>query len=176
MFEAYLEDAFHFLNIGIDHEQEKDQERYMRVAVFAAASAMEAFINYVADGLETDPDIRPYELALLQDRKFALDNGKFAISKQTEFRRLEDKLRFLLARYCPSFSLATNSAWAAFNAFKLLRDDITHPREEKDIGLDRMKRELPQGMNAVIEIIETLLKGIYGRSLRPKISDLRVTY
>lgn len=174
MFETYLEDAFHFLSIGLSHETSKEQERYLRVAVFAAASALESFLNYLADGFETNQALQPYELALLLDRKFALENGKFEISKQTEFRRLEDKLRFLLARYCPKFSLAATPAWSAFDAFKRLRDDITHPREEKDIGLERMKKELPKGMNAVIDIIEVLLQGIYGHPLRPKISDLRV--
>lgn len=174
MFEDYLEDAFHFFNDGSDSPVEKEKERYFRVATFCVASALEAFINYLGDGFENTKSIAVYELALLQDRKFSLINGEFSLTNQSDFRRIEDKLRFLLKRFSPKFDIATSPSWSDFLAFKSLRDDITHPRDNKDVSLKRLGSELPRGMNAVIDLMGVLILGIYGNPLRQKIIDLKI--
>lgn len=174
MFEDYLEDTFYFARRGFESEDDRDQVREFRAAVFTAASALEAFLNYVADGFEAGDGIEPYELALLQDRRFALEQGEFRVLNQTEFRRIEDKLRFLLKRFVPDFNVLTNPIWSHFASFKSLRDDITHPRDTKDLSLKRISDELPRGINAVIDLIDLLLSGIYGKRLRPRIRELRL--
>lgn len=174
MFEDYLEDAYYFYNIGSESTLLKEQNRHYRAAAFCVASALEAFINYLGDGFENQKILEPYELALLQDKKFSLISGKFVLTTQTEFRRLEEKIKFLLTRFSPAFDTASHPAWQHFLRFKVLRDDITHPRENKDTGIERLERELPKGMNAVIDLIDTLLLGIYGSGLRQKIVELKI--
>lgn len=172
MFEDYLVDAFYFASQA--KRDKTNEERLLRVATFTAASALEAFLNYVADGFENTELVEPYELALLQDKRFALISGKFKITEQTEFHRVEDKLKFLLRRFAPTFDIASNRAWSDFLAFKTLRDEITHPREGADIGVGRLRSELPSGVAAIIDLINVLFLGIYGKKLRAGVLELKL--
>ena len=43
-----------------------------------------------------------------------------------------------------------------------------------DIGIARLEAELPRGIAAVIDLINTICKGIYEKGLRPGILELKI--
>lgn len=173
MFEDYLEDSAYFAQKGSQETSEREAKRYCRVSVFCLMSAVEAFINYIGTTLADGGLFRPHEVALLTDKKFDILKGKFQVLEQTEFHRLEDKLRFLICRYVPDFDFHKDECWSRLLDIKRLRDSITHPREDEDeTDVAEYERKLRAGLNGSIEIMNHLCKGIFKRPLRKKLLDL----
>ena len=175
MFEDYLEDSNYFAEEAFKTKGGREAKRYYRVSVFCAMSAIEAFINYISDTLAQSKIFQPYEIAFLTDKKFDILQQKFQIIEQVEYHKLEDKLRFLIHKFIPSFDFQHNPSWSHFLEFKKFRDKITHPRQEEDqTDITEYKKMVKRGFSAIIEIINHLCKGIFKRPLRKKILDLEL--
>lgn len=172
MFEDYLEDAFHFAVTGQQSTNEREAKRYLRASLFYAVSAVEAFVNYLADALNVSGLVEPYEYAFLLDRKFAMEKGQFQVLNQPDFHRLEDKLKFMIWRFAPDFDFAKDCLWSNFLEFKRFRDSITHPKHEEDgVSAQEYVEALRKGMRSVVGIMDILLKGVFGKPIRRKLLD-----
>jgi len=173
MFEDYLEDAHHFTLEAQKHKNEREAKRYFRASVFYTLASIEAFVNFVGDTLAQGTKSKIYETAFLTDKKFGIEEGDFRILEQVEYHRLEDKLRFLLCKFVPSFDFANNPAWGQFIEFKRFRDDLTHPRKNEDnIEIVEYRRRLTTGLWSVIQIMNCLCQGIFDKPLRKRLTDL----
>ena len=173
MFEDYLEDSNYFAIEASEAPNVREAKRYYRVAVFCTMSAVEAFTNYIGDTLAQGETIEPYEIAFLTDKKFDVSGGTFQIIEQTEYHRLEDKLKFLICRFVPDFDFVSTPCWSRLLEFKKFRDNIMHPRQDEDeIDITEYKKKIETGLSSAIEIMNYLCKGIFNRPLRKKILDL----
>jgi hypothetical protein len=173
MFEDYLEDSNYFTLKASKATSERDAKRYYRVAIFCAMSAVEAFINYIGDTLAQGKGFQLYEIAFLSDRKFDLLGGTFQILEQTEYHKLEGKLKFLICKFVPNFDFDHIPCWSRFCEFKKFRDTIIHPRQDEDeIDIAEYKSKIKIGFTSAIEIMNYLCKGIFNRPLRKKLLDL----
>jgi len=173
MFEDCLEDAYFFVCKAQGICDEREAKRNYRASVFYAMGAIEAFINFIADTLAHGDVLRSYEIAYLQDRWFGLHNGQFKTRSQADYHRLEDKLKLLIRRFLPDFDFEAALSWSRLLRFKKLRDALTHPREDEDkLSTAEYKQEVEAGLSAVIEIMSQLSKGIFGKPLRKKLTDL----
>jgi hypothetical protein len=181
VFEEYLADATFFLSEARRAKHPDDEDvarRNYRAALIVGVAAMETFINYIAVTFETagEQGLQPYELALLLDKRFGQDDGRFGIQSQPHFSRLEDKLRFLIQRFPIELALGTSVEWGQFMRFKGLRDSIVHPKkDEDDTLLNEYDSVCSRGISASIELMRLLSKGIFGKPLRAKVVDLTPT-
>jgi hypothetical protein len=152
-----------------------ETKRFYRVCVFCAISAVEAFVNYVADAFAESASLEPCEIAFLTDRQFVPVHGKFEISEKKEYHRLEDKLRFLISRFVPGFDFEKTPCWSRLIEFKKFRDSLIHPRSDEDeTKPNEYETITARGFSSVIEIINLLCIGVFGRPLRKKLLDLKV--
>jgi hypothetical protein len=173
MFEDYLEDAYFFASHAKTFSVDREAQRYYRASVFYAMSALEAFLNYLADAFDLGKTLEEYEIAFLKDKRFGLKQGVFAILGSSEYHSIEDKLRILLRRFAPDFNLERNPAWSHFMEFKDLRNAITHPRkDEDDLRPSQYEKKVSRGLTAVLELMNTLCKGIFKKPLRKGLLDL----
>lgn len=173
MFEEYLEDSSYFVLKALEQDNEREAKRHYRVAVFCAMSAVEAFINYIGETLAQGEVFQPYEIAFLTDKKFDLLSGTFQMLDRVEYHKVEDKLKFLIRKFIPDFDFEHTPCWSRLLDFKKFRDSIIHPRQEQDeIDIAEYKKNLETGLSSAIEIMNSLCKGIFRRSLRKKILDL----
>jgi hypothetical protein len=173
MYEEYLEDASYLFNVAGDKEG-REAKKYYRAAVFYAFSALEAFVNYIGDTLEQG-GTEPYEVAFMTDKKFGIDKDRFKILDKSEFHRIEDKLRYLIHKFCRNSDVINSPCWSGFKDFKRLRDSIVHPKNSEDgRTCEEYKRDVKVGINSVIEIIDEICKGFFKRQLRVKILELKV--
>src|SRR5206468_430863 len=133
MFEDYIRDAYRFFEQGQGavNDDEAIARSYYRASIFCAASAVESFVNFIADTFEKGRSMPNHELAYLSDKTFYFDPKKGLLIEKTEFHRLEDKLKFLLTKFSPSFDF-NNAAWSQLIAFKRLRDNLIHLRQLED--------------------------------------------
>ncbi|HML02898.1 MAG TPA: hypothetical protein VK487_05940 [Candidatus Bathyarchaeia archaeon] len=175
MFEDYLEDSFHFVSAAVKQTNEREAKRYYRASVFCAINALEAFTNYIGDAFAQSASLEAYEIAFLTDKKFEPVGGEFKTTEVAEYQRLEDKLRFLIGKFVPSFDFETMPCWSRLIEFKKFRDSLTHPRQDGDeTTVGEYKAKIRLGMSSIIEIINHLCKGIFKRPLRKKLLELKI--
>jgi hypothetical protein len=176
LFEEYLEDSHHFMLKASSLHSSGEARRYYRVSVFCAMSAIEAFVNYVGDAFAESASLEPYEIAFLTDRQFAPSKGRFEVLETMEYHRLEDKLKFLIQKFLPSFNFERTPCWGRLIGFKKFRDSLTHPRQEEDeTGLQEYKTITARGLSSIIEIMNYLCTGIFHKPLRKKLLDLKIS-
>lgn len=172
MHEEYLQDAHEFFSIGQKSKDEREARRYFRASVFYAAGAIEAFVNYIADSFAKADSLTAHEIAFLSDKNLYFSSDKFVLVEKTEFHRLEDKLKFLLKKFEPTFNFQS-SAWSRLSEFKKLRDTLTHPKQSEDeLTIEEYRKRLELGITGTIEIMNALSKCIFKSPLRRGILDL----
>ena len=172
MYDLYIEDAYHLANSGIQAKGDKEKKRYLRASIFYSVSAVEAFINYVGDTLSTRGAFPSYEIAFLTDRRFDAVDGQFRILDVPKYQRLEDKIRFLLNKFVPSYDFSDTS-WRNFVEFKRFRDALVHPRDSDDtISASEYERRVRSGIEATLGLIDCLCLGVFGRNLRKGLREL----
>jgi hypothetical protein len=172
MYDLYIEDAYHLANSGIQAKEDRERKRYFRASIFYSVSAVEAFINYVGDTLSKSNDFPSYEIAFLTDRRFDVVDGQFAILDVPKYQRLEDKIRFLLNKFVPTYDFS-DAPWCDFIEFKKFRDVLVHPRDSDDtISTSEYERRLRSGIEATLSLIDCLCLGIFGKNLRKGLREL----
>lgn len=160
---------------ALSQRNSHEAKRHYRVSVFCAISAIEAFVNYVGDAFAQSTSLETCEIAFLTDRQLAPVRGKFEVLEKMEYHRLEDKLRFLIYKFIPSFDFERMPCWSRLIEFKKFRDSLTHPRQEEDeTKLEEYKIITARGISSVIEIMNHLCRGIFNKPLRKKLLDLKV--
>jgi hypothetical protein len=175
VFEDYLEDSYYFAVEAGKPIEERLAKRYYRASVFYAASAIEAFVNYIGDFLVRGGHLAPYELALLTDKRFVLNNGRFELLERFEVHGIEEKLKFLIYKFDPSFDFGSFPVWSQYMVFKDFRNMIVHPSHEEDeIDIKEYEKKVRMGLKSIIEIIDYLCNRIIKKPLRKKIKELTV--
>ena len=119
MFEDYLQDSYAFFTEANNQTDERIAKRYYRASVFYAASAMESFINYIAESFKEARNLEQAEIAFLMDKKLVFDSRKFSLQERPEFHSLEAKLKFLFHKFDPEFEFGRNPNWSKFIEFKI---------------------------------------------------------
>lgn len=173
MFEEYLQDSSGFLQAATSASASGDDTRaksYYRASVFCASSAMEAFVNYLADSFSRARSIEPHELAYLSDKQLCFVPGK-GLSERTEYHPVDGKLRVLIARFRPAFDYAA-PLWEQFMQFKKLRDSLVHPRTpEDDTPIAVYDKEASKGLRATIMLMNEVSQAVFHSPLRKQLLD-----
>lgn len=143
-FRDYLEYAEKYLNLVDENDLKLDVNWLLIPATIITWSGIESFVNNMLDDFSN----LPTDMFELHERAFLLEEkirfidrgnkiGQFDLEGK-EFRRLEDKLLFLIAKFGikKSDNIKGNTLWQKFQKFKEVRDDLVHPRRSKSIYLD----------------------------------------
>jgi len=140
-----------YLNYADKHlllaAEESDKSRNVKWLLIPATiltwTAIESFVNNMLDDFSNLPPgiFELHERALLLEQKIKLldkgDNiGQFVI-QGTEYRRLEDKIFFLIAKFsvAENKNIKGNSLWSEFVELKDIRDRLIHPRRDTEVEL-----------------------------------------
>ena len=115
--------------------------------IIFAWSAIESFINNMLDDFSSLPGsmFQLHERAFLLEKRIKfIDRGTelgcFTLDG-TEYRRLEDKIAFLIAKFGTVRQKVRkgDTLWQDFEDFKVTRDRLVHPRRDKEVALDIRK-------------------------------------
>jgi hypothetical protein len=176
MFEEYLQDASELFKLGenaLVQLDERTAKRFFRAGIFYTASAMEAFVNFLADGFAIAERLSSHERAFLNDKQFVVNPSTANVVEKIRYYGVEDKLKFLIHKFVPELDLGTSENWKNFLEFKGFRDQLVHPKQvEDEIQVSEYKNKLHRGMSGIINIMSTISEGIFGRPLRKQILDL----
>lgn len=175
MFEKYLKDAHEFRIMAADAKRKGSIEkakRCWRSAVFVANSALEAYLNYVADSFEKSQKLPDHERAFLNDKALFFSSDKMEVARRTEYHKTEDKMKLLIRKFNADVDLK-NSSWSKFCQFKQFRDSLIHPRlPEDEIQPETYEKKLKLGLQSIIELMNALNQAIFRKPLRKKLLDL----
>src|SRR5580700_1526363 len=130
MFEEYLQDADAFFAKAeeeVRNGHEKDARSFYRASVFCAASAIEAYLNYIGDSFAQAGRLPPHEIAFLNDKAIYFSTEKAEAVEKSEFHKVDDKLRVLMRRFVADFDFRS-PAWSGLMEFKKFRNTLVHPR------------------------------------------------
>ena len=171
MFEQYLKDASYFYSAA---ENKENKASYYRASIFHLASAVEAYINYLAYSFDHGNFLKTTtEINFLNDRTEYVDAKKGRIKIQKKYYPVDDKLRFLVKHFSKENSnLIGNSCWSGYIEFKKFRDELVHPKEEmQDITDEEYKVITREGLRNTILLLDEISKSIFTDGLRPGILD-----
>lgn len=112
-------------------------------AILLAWISIESFINNMLDDFASLPPnlFELHERALLLEQRVRFidegaNKGTFNLERK-EYRRLEEKIFFLLAKFGKNNHLSKgDKLWQDFEILKDLRNDLMHPRKHSEIKLD----------------------------------------
>ena len=98
---------------------------------------------------------------------------EFLLTDKLEFKRLEDKLKFIIYKFLPSFDYEKEKCWESFKRYKKLRDELMHPRNNEDEhSFEDYETSVKKGFSGIIELMNKISKGVFGKFLRKKILEL----
>lgn len=174
MFEEYLQDSYEFLLAAENPPggtNDREARRYYRASVFYASGAIEAFVNYIADSFAKAGNIPAHEISFLNDKSLVFSVKK-GLGERVEYHRLEDKIRLLMKKFVSEFDYQSLT-WIKFMEFKAFRDSLVHPRQVDDeTNLGQYRKKVRTGLTAIIEIMNHISKGMFGKPLRKHLLDL----
>jgi hypothetical protein len=140
-FRDYINYSEKYLNLA---EDQGNNLWLLIPAIILSWSAIESFVNNRLDDFGALPEgvFELHERAMLLEQrlKFNISGasaGTFSL-EGTEYRRLEDKILFLIAKFSKKTdkNIKGDSIWQKFQDFKILRDSLMHPRFDKEVELN----------------------------------------
>jgi hypothetical protein len=176
MFEDYIQDSFFFFEAGMRcvSSDERAARRYFRASVFCAASALEAFVNFVGDALNKGGGIDRNELAFINDKALEISPSTATVEERTKFYPIDSKVKFILKKFEVPLDLIASAEWRHFREFKQFRDSLVHPRNLHDeIAIATYVQRIREGLNANIDIMNAISQKLFGKPLRKSLLDLK---
>lgn len=151
-------------------EENVDTNFFLIPSVLLSWVAIESFINNMIDDFASLPEdmFELHERALLLEQRVrfvdeGVEKGTFVLEKK-EFRRLEEKIFFLLAKFGKTAQLSKgDKLWQNFEKLKDLRNDIMHPRKYMDLKLDMVIAK--HGLTTSKEIISFVSTHVSGKPI-----------
>ncbi|MBI5082107.1 MAG: hypothetical protein HZB17_12530 [Chloroflexi bacterium] len=143
-------------------------ERAIVSSIVFSWIAIEAFINNMMADFTTlsEDTFSLHERSLLTEKTVEFidsgaDAGKFRLSNRTEYRKIEDKILFLIAKFGGGSKLDKGGTlWQKFIEIKKKRDQITHPRKANDLALNLQDAEDALGVaKSIIKIVSEKVWG-----------------
>lgn len=157
--ESYKSSAENTNELGQD---QKTQSSVIASILFSWI-AIESFINNMMDDFTALPSdmFSLEEGALLTDRIVELATsgaqaGQFVLSKKIEYKPVEDKILFLIARFGKGNKVDKGAdPWQSFMKVKEKRNQITHPRKELELSFALSDAE------QALEIAKAIIRMVY---------------
>lgn len=151
-FRQYLDYAERYVQkaeLEKERNSRSDIDWLLIPATILAWTAIESFVNNRLDDFGSLPEdmFALHERALLLEKRVRFcDSGEkigtFTL-EGTEYRKLEDKIFFLIAKFGKkdSHNIKKDVLWIRFLEFKDVRDSFMHPRtsKEKEIDINTVK-------------------------------------
>lgn len=106
-------------------------------------AGIESFINNMMQDFASLPEdmFTVHERGFLEEKQVKLSTrganiGTFCLENKDEYKRLEDKIAFLIARFGKNKKIEKGTAfWQRFEKIKKKRNRLTHPRRNEEIKL-----------------------------------------
>lgn len=171
-YRTYLEFAEKYIHMAEEGSQRTQKIELLLIpSILSSWIAVEFFINNMLDDFSSLPDelFELHERAFLLEKKLTFINhgesiGNFILD-QTEYRRLEDKIFFLISKFSPTkHNFKGDTLWQNFEKFKDLRNKIMHPRKQLDVRVS--VEEATKYHATAIDVIKFVSHHVWGKPVQ----------
>lgn len=148
--------------------------RYSTASILFSFMAVEFFINNMMSDFASLPKglFTVHEKGFLAERSVVFSSsGVFEVTNRPEYKRLEDKILFLVARFSGNAVGKGSGLWQKgsglrqrFQETKDIRDRLTHPR--KDVTVEPSPSDARKTLEVVKEIIKLVSSKVWGKSVQ----------
>ena len=170
-FDELLLDAGWFCSLA-DNSPENSRAgvRYSTASILVSFAAIEAFINGMMSDFSSLPQglFTPHEQGFLAEKVVELSDsgaaaGRFQVTERGQYRSLEAKIMFLVARFSDTAVDKGSTLWQRFEQAKDVRDNLTHPR--KDIDNTPSEADAQLILQVAKDIIQLTAQHVWGKHL-----------
>lgn len=151
-----LEESKRFLEKATDECDQAARKAYLHAALMLGFCALEAHVNSIAEDMAEVHGVGLLELSVLQEKDIVLDGGQHRLGK-LKIYRLEDRIRFLFARFGKTDFSYENDWWSHLSSSMKLRNAVTHPKEGDSVNVHNVKF----AVESIIQCISALFESIY---------------
>ncbi|MFH1086973.1 MAG: hypothetical protein V1737_00125 [Chloroflexota bacterium] len=138
-FQQYVRDSEHFYDqscLAFGEGNDANGRRCAVASILFSFMAVESFINNMMKDFASLPEalFTVHERGFLEERLVQFEPsgrkaGEFALTNRRDYRSLEDKIMFLIAKSGGGAKIDKGAGlWQDFEKSKELRDRLTHPR------------------------------------------------
>ncbi|QSB27676.1 hypothetical protein [Flavobacterium sp. CLA17] len=178
MFEDYIQDSYTFYTLALEKQnklEEREAKMFYRASIFCAASALEAFVNFIGDTIKKGDTLDRIEIAYLNDKVLEISVPKAKIEEKIKFNAVDAKIKFIIKKFSVPIDLSNSADWSNFNNFKDLRNDLIHPKSQSDERtLVDYQNSIKKGLNSNIEIMNLISNKIFNKQLRKGLLELKI--
>jgi len=142
-FRNFLDYAEKLYDDAKSEDKKGDANPYIIGSILNSWMSIESFINNMMQDFASLPEdmFTIHERGFLEEKQVRFANkgdkaGTFYLENKEEFRRLEDKILFLVAKFGKSRSVDKGAPlWQRFERMKDKRNTLSHPRKNQEIEL-----------------------------------------
>ncbi len=171
-FRDYLDFAENLRDESEEADSERKENAYLIGSILLSWMAIESLVNNMMQDFVSLPKgtFTTHEIGFLQEKHVRFENsggnlGSFVIEKTDEFRRLEDKVLFLIVKFGGAKKVDKGSRlWQKFKESKRIRDMLSHPRRDKDVIVKR--EHSIQAIETAREIMNLLSKAVWKKAIK----------
>lgn len=171
-YQDYLRDAEYFCEQAEQAPLPDSQVavRFSTASILFSFIAIESLINNMMSDFASLPQdmFTLHEQGFLVERAVAFSGsganaGTFEVTNRPEYKRLEDKILFLLARFSGDSMDKGSTLWQRFDKAKEVRDRLTHPK--KDISPAPSPSDARRTMEVALEVVQLVSEKVWGKSV-----------
>ena len=168
-----FDEATRFLEKANISKSEEEKEAYLHASILLGMSALEAFLNAIAEELLVRSDLPLQEQAILAEKEIKFINGKFELGNQLKMYRVIDRIEFLYCKFSGKCITETDLWYQNIKQSISLRNSLVHPKSLVAINEKQANHVLQSVLDTVNQLYLTIYrKGLpfYRKGLQSKLS------
>jgi hypothetical protein len=170
-FRAFVNYAEKLHNQALDKTHHDATMPYLIGSILTSWISLESFVNNMMQDYVALPNgvFSVHENGFLEEKQVIFnrtgkDAGSFSVGKNSEFRRIEDKVLFLIAKFGGGTVDKGGQLWQKFERVKKKRNTLTHYRKGSDIEVSI--RDSEEAIELAKELIEFLSKRVWNKPVK----------
>jgi hypothetical protein len=154
-----FDEAKAFFEKGHEASGQVSKNGHFHASLLLGFCSLEAHVNSIAEEFHDRHDVTLLDKAVLLERKIILLNGRHRLTEDLQIFRLEDRIQFLFDKFSRTPLDRESAMWANLKGALKLRNQLTHPKTPPLVS----ERSAEDALKAILEMLNLLYKGIYGR-------------
>ena len=139
---------------------EKKKQALLRASLMQAMAFLESQTLLIGEHFKNTKVCTTHEKAVLLERSVNFRNGSFQLGKTSQFYQIDQKI-MMIGKLFGGLTMANESWWPALKNAITARNEITHPKTDKQLTYLFVEKSLI----AVIEATNCLYQAVFGKKL-----------
>lgn len=160
--EMLFEEAKYYLEIAKREGSETDEETAaLHASLLLAMSALEAYINAVAEELVATFKLNIFEKSILAEKDIKLCKGTISLGNGLKMYRLIDRIAFIYTKYSKKEIDDSDTWYTEIKQTIDLRNNLVHPKNTVQVTYSQVEKALW----SVLYTVNGIFVAVYGKKV-----------